>query len=558
MKTILTLLITVLFTAAGTWFLVSRLDPGTAGHAGSERKPIFYQSPMHPWIKSDKPGRCTICGMELVAIYPGEKTFDSDAGENVVALSESQIQVLHVQTGEAKIQSLTRSLRVAGMIDDDATRHRIISAPVDGRIEKLYVTYPGAEVDAGHPLADYYSPALLQAEREYRGLTGAMRNAAALRLRQMGLTPEQIEAVTNKPADSLTSQILSPIGGTVVAKNINEGQYVSTGEKLFELADFSVMWFVFRAYEQDLPWIETGRTVEVSTPSLPGKSFTGKISFIDPNFDEATRSTSVRVELPNPKVSGRRALLHRLYADGILEVGSADVLTIPRSAVIQTGPKARVYLDRKGGGYVQTPVTIGRRGDALVEILSGLKEGDKVVTQGNLLIDGQAELNRSFIETPGTPTPGAPTATFTEAKVSAIRDFIGLADAMAAALAADDLAAFNQVIKQQKPTTGKPIEAPSGLLQLEQLRLDGDLHGFDDLKSARVAFLKFSLAATAVLEPLRKVEGVPKFQILECPMVGTAFPDAPKQVHWIQVEGRPLQNPFFGAEMLDCGKEIKP
>jgi len=554
MKTFLTIVITAVLAIGGTWLVKSRLSPTPVASATGERKPLFYQSPMHPWIKSDKPGRCTICGMELVPIYPGEKSLDSSGGENVVALTQNQIQVVNVQTEEAKIQPLVHTLQVAGMIDDDATRHRVISAYVDGRIEKLHVNYMGAEVSAGQPLADYYSPNLLQAEREYRQLSGDLRKNTALRLRQMGLTPEQIEAVTDKPADSLISRILSPIGGTVVGQNVYEGQYVTTGEKLFELADFSTMWFLFNAYEQDMAWIKVGQPVAVTTTALPGKSFEGKITFIDPTFDEATRSTKVRVELPNPIVDGRRELLHRLYGAGAVKVDAPATLTVPRSAIIQTGPQAVVYIDQGGGAYTQTPVKTGRRGDTLVEITSGLKAGDKVVTNGNLLIDGQAELNRSFNTAVSTPT----TTALTEPQQQAIRDFSKLADAMATALAADDLAAFNKASEPAMMTTGKLTEALAGQPNIEALGNARHFHGSEDLKSARAAFLKFTLAATAVLEPLRKTPGFPELQIWECPMVAEAIPGAPKKAHWIQLNGRPGNNPFFGAEMLDCGKEIKP
>ena len=554
MKTFLTILITAALAIGGTWLAKSRLSPAPAASANNERKPLFYQSPMHPWIKSDKPGRCTICGMELVPIYPGEKSLDTSGGENVVALTQNQIQVVNVQTGEAKIQALVHTLQVAGMIDDDATRHRILSAYVDGRVEKLHINYMGAEVRAGQPLADYYSPNLLQAEREYRQLTGDLRKNTALRLRQMGLTQEQIEAVADKPADSLVSQILSPIGGTVIGQNVYEGQYVTTGEKLFELADFSTMWFLFNAYEQDMAWIKIGQSVTVTTPALPGKSFEGKITFIDPTFDEATRSTKVRVELPNPIVDGHRQLLHRLYAAGAVKMEAPATLTIPRSAIIQTGPEAVVYIDQGGAAYAQTQVKTGRRGDTLVEIISGLNAGDKVVTNGNLLIDGQAELNRSFTSAVSTAT----TTALTEPQQQAIRDFSKVADAMAAALATDDLTAFNKASEPAMMTTDKLTEALAGQLHLGALSEARHFHGLEDLKSARAAFLKFTLAATAVLESLRKTPGFPELQIWECPMVSESIPGAPKKAHWIQLNDRPVGNPFFGAEMLDCGKEIKP
>jgi membrane fusion protein, copper/silver efflux system len=563
MKTFITILITATLAIGGTWLVRGRMSPSPGASSGTaERKPLFYQSAMHPWIKSDKPGRCTICGMELTPVYAGEKGFDATGGGNTVALTQTQIQVLHVQTEEAKVQPLVHTLQVAGMVDDDQRRHRIISAYVDGRVDKLHVNYMGAEVEGGQPLADYYSPNLLQTEREYRQLTGDLKKNTALRLRQMGLTPEQIEAVSDKPADSLNSQILSPIGGTVVGQSVYEGQYVTAGEKLFELADFSTMWFMFRVYEQDLPWIKIGQTVTVTTPALPGKSFEGKITFIDPNFDEATRSTKVRVELPNPKVDGRRELLHKLYADGAVQVDAPPVLTVPRSSIIQTGPEAVVYIDQDGGAYAQTPVKLGRRGDKLVEILSGLKAGDQVVTNGNLLIDGQAEMNRAFMSPATEPKPVAMTEALTSPQQEAIQKFIKVADAMAAALSADDLASFNKASKPAMNTTASLTESlatiPGAKENLEALGNARHFHGFEDLKLARAAFHKFILAATAVLEPLRTAKDFPELQIWECSMVDQAIPGAPKKGRWIQTNGRPGNNPFFGASMLECGKEIKP
>jgi len=352
---------------------------------------------MHPWIKSDKPGRCTICGMELTPTAEGDKGTEQAGTEGMTILTQNQVQVLHVQTVEAKTRPLARTLRVAGIITENTIRHRVLAAYVDGRIDKLYVNYLGAEVTAGQPLAEFYSPTLLQAEREYRQLAGELRKNTALRLRQMGLSPGQIDTLDDKPVNALTSQILSPISGTVVTQTVYQGQYVATGAPLLEIADFSTMWFVFRAYEQDMPWIQTGQTVRIAAPALPDKSFGGKITFIDPNFDDATRSAKVRVELPNPLVGGKRELLNRFYAEGLVELDTPSILTVPRSAVIETGSEAVVYIDRTGGAYQPTVVKTGRRGDTLVEVLSGIREGDNVVTNGNLLIDGQSELNRAFI-----------------------------------------------------------------------------------------------------------------------------------------------------------------
>ncbi len=558
MKTFLTILITALLAATGTWFSLKKTEATSTAVTG-ERKVLYYQSAMHPWIKSDKPGRCTICGMELTPVYEGEKGLDETGGENIVALTQNQIQVLHVQTAEAKTRPLVRTLRVSGTIDDNQMRHRVLSAYVDGRIDKLHVNFVGAEVTEGQPLAEFYSPSLLQAEREYRQLGGDLKKNTGLRLRQMGLTQTQIDLIDQKPADSLTSQILAPISGTVVAQSIYEGQYVAAGQQLFEIADFSIMWFMFRAYEQDMPWIKTGQAVTITTPSLPDKAFTGKITFIDPNFDEATRSTKVRVELPNPLVNGRRELLHRLYADGMVELDEPAVLTVPRSAVIEAGPQAVVYIDQGGGAYEQAVLKTGRRGDTHIEVLSGLKEGDAVVTNGNLLIDGQAEMNRAFMTPPEATMPVTAQAELNAEQKKSIAEFIKIADAMAAALGKDDLAAFNKASEPAMDATGTMVKLLRPAVEnLDDLDKARHFHGFDDLKAARTAFHKFSVAATAALDPLRKAGQTPDFQIYECGMVDEAIPGVPKKARWIQTGGRSMANPFFGAEMLECGKEIKP
>ncbi len=558
MKTFLTILLTAALAVTATWFVMHR----PAAPTSAERKPLFYQSPMHPWIKSDKPGRCTICGMELVPIYPGEKSFDESGSGNVVALMQNQIQVVGVQTVKVMTQPLVRTLEVAGMIDDDASRHRILSAYVDGRVEKLFVNTMGAEVTAGQPLAELYSPTLLQTEREYRQLSGDLKIQAGLRLRQMGLNQEQIRAVDLKPTDALTSEILSPISGTIVGQDVYEGQTVATGDKLFEIADFSTMWFVFRAYEQDLPWVKLGETVSITTPSLPGRTFEGKIAFIDPNFDEATRSTKVRVILPNPLVNGRRELLHKLYADGSVNVEAPTVLSVPRSAVIQTGPEAVVYVDRGNGAYARNIVKLGRRGDSLLEIVSGLTEGDKVVTNGNLLIDGQAEMNRSFMSEEAPPAKASEVKSLNEEQQKALTTFLKMADEMSKALAADDLVAFNQASAPSMMETytltkalRKTSSDPPGLDALDEAR---HFHGFENLKDARTAFLKFTMAATNVLQPLHDIQGAPAFDIWECTMVNQAIPGAAKKGRWLQLGGRPGLNPFFGKEMQDCATEIKP
>lgn len=568
MKTLPTILLTLALAIPATWFVTRKFhhaNPGSAtasAPAKAERKLLYYQSAMHPWIKSDKPGRCTICGMELTPVYEGDPGFDASGGD-VVPLTQTMIQVMNVQTAEAQVRPLKKTLTVAGMIDDNATRHRVLSAYIPGRVQKLYVNYMGAEVKEGQPLAEYYSPTLLQAEREYRTLSGELRAAVSLRLLQMGLTAEQIEALPQKPGDKLTSQILAPIGGTVVVQNVYEGQYVQEGERLFEIADFSTMWFQFRAYEQDLPWIKPGLNVDVTTPSLPGKTFSGSVTFIDPNFDEATRSTKVRVELENAPVEGRRLLLHRLYADGLVHLDAPEVLTVPRTAVIETGPEAVAYIDQGSGAYARRVLKLGRRGDALVEVASGLSAGDRVVVNGNLLIDGQAEMNRAFAEPAATNAPAATLPALTDVQRKAVKEFLALADAVTASLAADNLDEFNTQAAKLHAAMPALMDSfvdadKSWHPLLKGIEEAGHLEKAGDLKAARKTFHPFSNAAVALAQALRRSEKeFASLKVFRCPMTKSAFEGAPKASDWIQLQPS-IRNPYFGAEMLDCGAEVKP
>ena len=363
---------------------------------------------MHPQVRSDHPGSCSICGMNLVLVSASETKNSSESHSTLVMLPEGAPQATGIRTAEVKREKLTRTLRFAGTIEDNDSRHRILSAYTGGRIEKLFINFEGAEVKAGQPLALFYSPQLLAAEREY-ALSRIQKNTTistvgAARLQQMGLTPEQIEKIPERSANDLFFEILAPISGTIVKRVAYEGQYVQAGEKLMEIADFSTMWLQFPAYEQDLPLLKVGQRVEITLPSLPGKTFSAAISFINPTLDMTTRSTMVRVEIPNPESADGKhlnhELLHRTYAEVSVQSESPDVLAVPRSAVLWPGKDPRVYVEESAGNYEQHIVLLGQAGDDFWEVREGLDEGDRVVVSGNMLIDGQAQIAHLAEPTP--------------------------------------------------------------------------------------------------------------------------------------------------------------
>ena len=356
---------------------------------------------MHPWIKSDKPGKCTICGMDLSPVYESAQSFDA-AAKDVVILPAGSPRVAGIATAPAQKMPLVRTLRVAGMVDDDATRHRYLAATIKGRVDKLYVNFVGAEVEEGQPLAEFFSRELLAAISEFNqaGGEGGLRQAATLKLRQMGLTEKQIAELPKRDPKSLTVQILAPVSGTVVAQDVFEGKWVEEGEKMLEIADFRKMWFKFDAYERDLPWLKLGQEVEIRTPSHPGRVFKAPITFIDPNLDEITRTAKVRVDLDNPLVEEngrmRRTFLHRLFAEASVQIAAPETLVVPRAAVLWPGGQPRVFVDEGEGAFRLRRVTLGREGDAHLEITSGLAAGDKVVVRGGVLLDGQAQLSQQL------------------------------------------------------------------------------------------------------------------------------------------------------------------
>ncbi len=502
----------------------------------------IFRCPMHPAVKSDRPGKCTICGMALVASSPASSSQLSSLNAPVVALSASSITAIGVETSVVARQSLTRSIRVTGAIDDDDTRHRLLTARSEGRVEKLFVNVVGAVIKAGEPLLELYSPELQTAQREFVQLARAGELAASAlpaaraRLLRMGLADAQLTELLKSGEPSLVTTIFAPDGGTVVAKSVYEGQWVKTGDKLFEIGDFSQMWFLFDAYEQDLPWLAVGQSVEVTARTLPGEVLTAPIAFINPNLDEMTRTTKVRVVLANPHVNAAgttHVLYHRTLAEGRILVSSPAVLAATRSAILDRGTGPVAYLDRGEGHYEQRAVTLGRRGDGLVEILSGLSEGDKIVTHGALLIDAQAQLANEATEhsaAPAAATP-APNAQFSTLHYSALATASASA---AAALAADDYAAYQKLYPSLTAAAQAFPALPAVLVGT-------------DLLSARNSFEPWSTAVADLLKPHRAQLGI---KIFQCPMSPVL-----KKGRWVQLS-QPLKNPFYGSAMADCGDEV--
>ncbi len=519
-----------------------------------------YQCPMHPWIKADKPdAKCTICGMALVAASATSADANAPVDPNLVTLTPAQAAVVGVQTSTVRRGVLVRSLRVTGAIDDDDTRHRILAARVPGRVEKLFVNFVGAEVAEGAQLATIYSPDMLTAQREFLerlkagniAFTAAERAAAKEKLLGLGLTEEEINILENTRQPTAMVTVRAPMSGTVVARGAYEGKYVEAKDELFEVGDFSRMWFVFDAAETDLAWLRVGQTVEVTVPSLPGRVLTAPIAFIDPNLNEMTRTARVRVVLDNPE----RLLRHRQTATAVVQAEAADALLVPRSAVLQHGGRAVVFVDRGQLAYAARSVALGRIGDTDVEVLSGLREGDKVVTEGALVLDGQAQLAHAAVGSSGHDHGGAAPQKISveipkhdDAAYAALKTLAFAAADAGTALAADDLAAYAKRLPALRDALAAYVAAfPSAAnTAVAKTKLvDGP-----DLDAARRAFEPFSteLADLAKSQHLHHREKLWIFQCPMSPVLGTG--------RWLSRADQ-LRNPFFGSAMLECGEPVQ-
>ncbi|MDB6094752.1 MAG: cusB 1 [Verrucomicrobia bacterium] len=526
--------------------------------------PTLYQCPMHPWIKSDKPGgKCTICGMALVAAPATDGAAAADP--NLVTLTPSGASVIGVQTTAVRRATLVRTLRVTGIVDDDETRHRIIAARIPGRVERLFVNFVGAEVRAGAPLATIYSPAMLTAQRQYVerlragniAFSVSERSAARERLLELGLTEAEVDILEHTLEPTAMVTLRSPMSGTIVARDVYEGQELNKDQseketRLFEIADFSSMWFVFDAYEPDLAWLRVGQAVKISSSTLAGRTLIAPIAFIDPTLNEMTRTARVRVVLENHD----QALFHKQTALGEVRLELPEVLIAPRRAVLQHGAEPIVFLEQQNHSYLARRVRLGRVGDNDVEIISGLHDGDKVVTEGGLLLDGQAQLARAAItddshakedSTTGAVASGKDSASSGETELAALA--LAAADS-ASALAADDLETYRKQLPALRASLQAYMEADDVVTRNPlEVFLEG-LRDRPDLRSARRDFEPFStaLADLARARHLIAKKGLHVFQCPMAPVLGIG--------RWISRTSQ-IRNPFFGSAMLECGEELR-
>lgn len=376
--------------------------------SGKEQKITHWTCGMHPSVRAEEPGKCPICAMNLVPVYEQGTEDDTLQTSSAVQikLSPREVQLADVRTDRVMYRSLYRNLRTIGKVAYDERKLAHIAAWVGGRVDRLFVNYTGAEVVKGQPLLEIYSPDLVMTQEEYllaletldkvgnsripETIEGArwLVQAARKRLLLWGILEQQIEEL-ERDLEVKTHMIMyAPTGGIVIKKMVKEGMYVMEGHVLFDIADLSTIWVMADMYESELSWIRTGQMVEIGVEAYPGETFMGHITFVDPFLNPQTRSVEVRIEVPNAEMK----LKPEMFADVDVHVPTGEVLTVPKTAILDTGPRKIAYLDQGDGRFVGVEVTIGHEAEGFYLVLGGLSPGDKVVTTANFLIDSQTQL----------------------------------------------------------------------------------------------------------------------------------------------------------------------
>jgi membrane fusion protein, copper/silver efflux system len=392
--------------------------------AKQQRKLLFYRNPMGLPDTSPTPKKDPM-GMDYIPVYAdGEDEASTAPGSaSQIRISTEKVQKLGVRTEAASLRALDRIVRAAGRIEPDERRTYTIAPKFEGYVERLHVNATGQPVRKGQPLFEVYSPELVSAQREYaiaadgvRALKEAggearsgmqqLADSSLARLKNWDISEEQVKALARSGESRRTLTFRSPVNGIVTEKKAVQGMRFMPGEALYQIADLSAVWVVADVFEQDIGLIKSGARAKVKISAYPEKIFEGTISYVYPTLTAATRTVPVRVELTNPEA----LLKPGMFAQVELPVGAKrPVLTVPVSAVIDSGTRQIVLVQAGEGRYKPRAVKLGARSDNYVEVMDGVRDGEAVVVTANFLIDAESNL-KAAISGFGQAAPGAPAA----------------------------------------------------------------------------------------------------------------------------------------------------
>lgn len=381
---------------------------GSAGGGKQERKILYYRNPMGLPDTSPVPKKDPM-GMDYIPVFEGGEDAEP-AAANQIAISTDKVQKLGVRTEKASLKAIGKTVRAAGRIEPDERRVVAISPKFEGYVERLFVNATGQAVSRGQPLFEVYSPELVSAQREYaiaaqgvQSLKGAgseaqegmrqLAESSLMRLKNWDISEEQIRALAKSGTARRTMTFRSPVAGIITEKKAIQGMRFMPGDALYQVADLSTVWVLADVFEQDIGLVKEGAKARVSINAYPGKEFTGKVTYVYPTLNAATRTAQARVEMANPG----QLLKPGMFANVEVAVAArSNAVTVPVSAVIDSGTRQIVLIQVKEGRFEPREVKLGARSDADVEVLEGVREGEDVVVAANFLIDAESNLKAAL------------------------------------------------------------------------------------------------------------------------------------------------------------------
>ena len=419
MKVIRTIALLAVIAGAFTGgYVYKALKASAAGTAtASGREILYWVDPMHPAYKSDKPGIAPDCGMKLEPVYadgggPSADRADAPTQDlsampvGTVQITPQKQQLIGVKYGEVERGGGSRTIRAVGKVAFDETRIQHVHTKIEGWIDQVFVDYTGQLVAKGQPLMTIYSPDMLASQRELLLAAKAkdtmknnplpaafdqsesMLQAARRRLELWDLSAAQIDQVlqTGQPIKNVT--LYSPIAGYVTDRKAFPQLKVMPETDLYTIVDLSRVWVMADVFEYEAPNIHVGETARVTLQAIPGRAFTARINYIQPQVDPVTRTLKIRLDMDNPGF----LLKPDMYANVEFQINLPEQLTVPADAVLDAGERKTVFVDRGDGFLEPRQVKIGERTGDRIQILSGLRGGERIVTSGNFLIDSESQM----------------------------------------------------------------------------------------------------------------------------------------------------------------------
>lgn len=536
-------------------------------------KPLGYACAMNCVPPLDEPGNCPVCGMEMQPVYDGKGTSQSLSRRSFEMTKES-MALAEIQTVRVEKKLPVREIRLFGRVEVDQTKRAHISLDVAGRLDALYADFEGAEVQKGDKLALLYSPELYATQKEYLQALSAIEavsestvpnlktmmeetvRSTGERLRLAGMTPKQIEELAATGNANDTTAIYSPITGTVMGLNKEEGEYANKGEAILTIANLETLWVELEAFESDIQWIHEGQSAKYNVKSFPGESFVGEVLFLDPILDSKTRTIRVRLNLENSEGKVKPGM----FVQGIIEghLYTSPQLLIPDSSPLITGKRAVVYVrlpNRENPVFEGREVNLGPKTTDGYVVLDGLQEGEEVVVNGAFQIDSALQImaKQSMMSPEGGGATGAHQhgdSTKMEMDMSDshqeqqqkmepvhLDQILPLYYNIHKALTEDD---FDTAAKAYMSLHKATLDT----VKLSEIVAKG--MKATDISQQRIVYSELSNFLIAQIEKVGLPEGNNVYQA-HCLM---AFDNT--GAYWLQGD-EDLLNPYFGSEMLICG-----